>query len=193
MALAGLLNRRGVPLVFGVLWLIFSAQIIWPHFFPGNVITSPLRLFTFFYAGMFLYFYSKFIPLSWGWAIVAMVVLVVAALGGSFVLSRDAGIFYIVAPLPVAYLTLFAAARLPFQKINKKTDISYGIYIYGSIVMQCLTQVGWNALAVSYPVFLATCFLIILPLAFASWHFIEKPALKLKGRGQAGYFRKRSA
>lgn len=77
-------------------------------------------------------------------------------------------------------LMLVAFARLPrLEPLQKFSDVSYGIYIYHWGLLQ-LAFYWWPQLN---PVSL---FLLIAPLsyaiAFASWHVIEKPALKAKKR-----------
>jgi peptidoglycan/LPS O-acetylase OafA/YrhL len=65
----------------------------------------------------------------------------------------------------------------PFTRLTGKTDLSYGIYIYGWPVQQTLVTLfpemgGAGLIALSF---------VIVPLfAFASWHLVEWPALRLK-------------
>lgn len=85
-------------------------------------------------------------------------------------------------PLFGTYL-LFYIAFLPeirLQDFGRKTDLSYGIYLYGWPVQQLLLKYFPNAFS---PL---TLFAAALPLtcacAYASWHLVEKPFLKLKPR-----------
>lgn len=56
-------------------------------------------------------------------------------------------------------------------------DLSYGMYLYAfpvqQLVLYCVPEGN-------YPIL--TCALLTLPLAFLSWHLVEKPALRLKRR-----------
>ena len=80
------------------------------------------------------------------------------------------------------YLVL-RAGLLPMRKLQwfvDRGDPSYGIYIYGAPLQQVLILLGLTA---PLPLFVAS--LIAVPaVGYASWHFVEKPALRLaKGRG----------
>lgn len=56
-----------------------------------------------------------------------------------------------------------------------KTDISYGVYIYHALVLHFFYEMGWRSWWSLIPLFI-TCFTI----AWLSWTYIEKKALKLK-------------
>jgi peptidoglycan/LPS O-acetylase OafA/YrhL len=74
-----------------------------------------------------------------------------------------------------------AAAPAPSNALGslRRTDISYGLYLYGWPVQKLLT---WYFPSLSaWPTFALTL-MIAGTLAFASWHFIEKPALRIKPR-----------
>ena len=81
--------------------------------------------------------------------------------------------------LAVPYIVLaFGLAVTPlFAGIGRRSDISYGVYLWGGPVQQlCISALGW---ALS-PILLAA---ISLPAAYvmgwASWHLIERRALLL--------------
>ncbi len=83
--------------------------------------------------------------------------------------------------VPIAYLIIWLGTELPFHNLAMKTDVSYGIYIYGYPVATILTiwgvnQWGWFA-------YVGLTFVIVVPLAFASWYGVEKRALSLKNIG----------
>jgi peptidoglycan/LPS O-acetylase OafA/YrhL len=78
----------------------------------------------------------------------------------------------------IAYLTLFAAMRLPLRGFDRRLDLSYGLYIYAFPVQQLLALYGVGALGFA-PYFLSAL-AIAGALAAASWFAIEKPSLSLK-------------
>jgi peptidoglycan/LPS O-acetylase OafA/YrhL len=91
--------------------------------------------------------------------------------------------------LVVAY-GVFMLAFLPglgwFRRLG---DYSYGIYLYGWPVQQCVLGLdpnmpAWKDALISCP--------IALGLGIVSWHFFEKPLLSMKDRA-AGLLRWRSA
>lgn len=79
---------------------------------------------------------------------------------------------------PVAYLMIWLGARLRLAGLIKRTDISYGTYIYGYPVATLLAIWGGNRWGVW--VYMALTFAIVIPLALASWHLVERRALALK-------------
>lgn len=74
------------------------------------------------------------------------------------------------------YWLAFKANLGPLQRINARTDISYGTYLYGAPVQLVLMTL--------YPdlrpaVLLALNLPIAMGLGWISWHVIERPALQL--------------
>ncbi len=64
---------------------------------------------------------------------------------------------------------------IPLHGRGDRTDLSYGIYLYGSALQQVLVWAGW---AGGGPlIFFALSLSGTLPLAWLSWTAIEKPAL----------------
>ncbi len=74
-------------------------------------------------------------------------------------------------------LTYFVAFSKWFT-INLKTDISYGVYIYTFPLQQLFFQLSGFTQSVFINLFLSVSCSAIL--AFISWKFIEKPALRYK-------------
>lgn len=86
------------------------------------------------------------------------------------------------AAFPLAYLVLRAGAGLRAPRWRMRNDLSYGVYIYGFPVQQVLALAGgarWGL-----PVYMVLSLAGTLPLAAASWWWVEKPALRLKMRGR---------
>jgi len=80
----------------------------------------------------------------------------------------------------VPYCTLYLAyLKLPFLKwLTVKGDLSYGIYVYGFMIQQAIVYAFKGNLTVR--ALLLYSVPISLIVAFASWHLIEKRALKWK-------------
>ncbi len=147
-----------------------------------SAITSGYRLFTFFYSGVLLHLYRDKIPLNAFLAALAGLGLIVGAVVGTLTFDKPGGVFYATAPAFLAYAVVYAAVRLPFIRLNAESDISYGLYIYGTFVIQVLIALGLSQVT-SYPLFAACCVLATWPLAFLSWHFVERPAMTLRRNG----------
>ncbi|MET8697634.1 acyltransferase [Kitasatospora sp. NPDC004723] len=106
-----------------------------------------------------------------GLAVLCAVVLGLTLWGG--------GVFVFGYPA-FAYLLLWLAIRLPrpFQKIGRKRDYSYGIYIYGFTVEQALAILGYAKYG--KPAYLALAMAGTVALAALSWHLLESPVMKAK-------------
>lgn len=103
--------------------------------------------------------------------------------GVLFVASLFYGGFAVFGVVAGGYFVMFLAARLPasLQWIGAKNDYSYGIYIYGFLVQQCLAAAGvysWG-----YWPYMLIALAITFVLAWLSWHLVEKHALALKSWG----------
>ena len=66
-----------------------------------------------------------------------------------------------------------------YDLIHKVGDLSYGTYIYAFPISQILI-VTCNSNSLSPTMLTILTILIVLPIAYLSWRFIEKPALALK-------------
>ena len=85
--------------------------------------------------------------------------------------------------LPATVVALANAATPGLRAAGRFGDLSYGIYIYAFPVQQTLIwslrdRMPWSAL-------LLLTLAITLAFAFASWHLVEKRALRLKPRRRA--------
>jgi len=93
--------------------------------------------------------------------------------------------FILMFPLCGGYLVIYLALNraLPIIPAARFGDLSYGLYIYGWPVEQTLLYLRpdaswWELFLIAYP---ATAV-----VAFLSWHFVEKRALRLKPAALAG-------
>lgn len=85
----------------------------------------------------------------------------------------------VLAMLPLIYIMIWVGMQPRLQSpLFKKGDYSYGLYLYGFVIQQTLALCLPN-LRSWWFIFPATLVLTLL-FAIASWHLIEKPALKLK-------------
>jgi peptidoglycan/LPS O-acetylase OafA/YrhL len=78
--------------------------------------------------------------------------------------------------LPIVVMA-FGLACHPWLVRMHARDYSYGIYIYAFPVQQTLVSI-WPQMSLF--VYLLSTFVTTVALAALSWHFVEKPALKLK-------------
>ncbi|MEV7778099.1 acyltransferase [Kitasatospora sp. NPDC088351] len=179
--------RRFVPLAMVGLWiLILNDWIDAPGWrgIPGDMgsgVNVPflgsmsihfiVHLGFVFLLGATFQLYRERVPVHDGLALLsALAFAATLCWGGVFVIGYPA----------FAYLLFWLAIRLPrlFQKIGRKRDYSYGIYIYGFTVEQALAMLGYAKHGKL--VFLACALAGTVVLAALSWHLIEAPAMKLK-------------
>jgi peptidoglycan/LPS O-acetylase OafA/YrhL len=133
----------------------------------GETFGSALWLLGFFAAGMCLYQLRGLGArlFAWHWAVLAAIGLA---------LSIPARLLLVAFPLFGSYLVIYLALnrRLPVVRAARFGDLSYGLYIYGWPVEQCViyatgaTAPWWVVFGIAAPVTAA--------LAFLSWHLIEK-------------------
>ncbi|BDZ49954.1 acyltransferase [Frondihabitans sucicola] len=177
--LVSIVPRRFLGRTLIVLGLLGTAatttHVVFDLASDGHFAIRGVRLLTFFFAGAVLHVYQKRVPLHAGLALAAA-----ACLAASMFL----GIFQIVAGIPVAYLLMYLAVRLPLARIGSRNDVSYGLYIYGFPVQQ-LVATALIATPVPLPVYLAVVLVITVPCAWASWLLVERPAMRW-GRGLLG-------
>jgi peptidoglycan/LPS O-acetylase OafA/YrhL len=166
--LATFFQKRRFPiflLLYAVAYALLTTRII------SRVGPEFAQLSLPFVIGMASYFYRERVPLNW-----TLMVVIVAA----FLLSRSFNIlFYETAVIALTYgAFLFGAtSSQTLRKYNRLGDYSYGVYIYGWLVQQILV--------VSLPgigpyAMMAGSLLCTLPLAVASWVFVEERALQFK-------------
>lgn len=137
---------------------------------------AGLMLYVNFMLGSMFFLFRRYIPKHWVLA-VACIILPIAT---SFLFPQATGktlcIFF--APMLV-YVTVYVGMlEIPRIPLYHRGDYSYGIYLYGYPFQQALVTLfpkltsPWLHFAISLP--LATV------IAMGSWHFIEKPILKLR-------------
>jgi peptidoglycan/LPS O-acetylase OafA/YrhL len=124
-----------------------------------------------FLLGVVARLYMHRLPMHGALALVAIGVMAISmALGG-----------WVAFGLPAwGYVLLYLAVALPkrLRGTGRVLDYSYGMYIYAFPVQQLFALVGFTRYGlVAYIVLTIAC---TLPLAMLSWHFIERPALRLK-------------
>jgi len=122
-------------------------------------------------AGVFFYVNKAFVPLNAG-----MLLFVVA---GLFLLHGTV-VWSVVQVFGFAYVVLFIALHpnVKLPNMDKWGDYSYGVYIYACPVQQLVVKyITTNPIEV----FMYST-VIVFPLAILSWKYIEKPALRLKGK-----------
>ncbi|HEX3825589.1 MAG TPA: acyltransferase [Mycobacteriales bacterium] len=124
-----------------------------------------VRLLPFFLAGSVIYLLRDRIPCTWWLAIGSLAAVVFVPNAGPQ--------FVVICALPITYLVLYLGAVVPIA-LGRRNDISYGLYMYGYPVEQVIRYFHPSSQAVFITVSIAAT----VPLATASWFFIERPAMR---------------
>ena len=129
-----------------------------------------LWMLSHFAAGMVMYFLRDRLVFRWYYALAAVALLLVTSQFGGFIT------FF---ALSGGYLTIWAATAAYWPRLDYARhvgDLSYGVYIYG---WPCEQLVMWltGGRAAWWEVTLLSL-AMVLPLAWLSWHLVEKWALR---------------
>ncbi len=172
-----------------VLWLLLGgiyisykylgASVI--PFVPVDFMINFSMLGLFFTTGMIFYLYENKIVLSFKLFVIAFTGLILGILFAEFVITFAIFGSYII--FYIAFQKKFIATW--YDKIG---DLSYGIYIMAFPIQQVLCEcMGsptkvYNTMSMNPYINMLVTLIIIIPLAWCSWNFIEQPCLKLKNK-----------
>jgi peptidoglycan/LPS O-acetylase OafA/YrhL len=105
--------------------------------------------------------------------VLAILLIVISSMEGGLYWALLLGATYL-----VVYLALSASVKM--ELFGGRVDLSYGVYLYGWPVAQLFFYFSGQRLT-SYPLFFLSM-AITLMLAYASWLFVERPALRFVAR-----------
>lgn len=157
--------------LFFVLICLLYAQSSGGSFFIAHEIRHA-HLALLFMLGTFVYVNRKEVPLSF---------MLLGILGVLAYMTSTYPFSLYVKSVFFAYFVLILALhpKLQLPSIDRFGDISYGLYIYAFPVQQTIAYLIPDVRPI--PMFMLAT-VITIPLAILSWRFIEKPALRLKGK-----------
>lgn len=165
VSLAGLLRKgRFAPFAMACMLVGLYASTRWPWFITySNWVDAS----AFFLAGVYLWIYRYEVRLShWG---------AILVIGAAVALHGSSG-FYVAYFAATCYLLFFVAFSAKTTLI-KRNDISYGVYLYGWPVQQCVIST-WPGHGVLFNTLVSGALTIII--ASLSWQFVERPMLRFK-------------
>jgi peptidoglycan/LPS O-acetylase OafA/YrhL len=188
LAVVAVLRRRAVVLVLLALcaatasavlvtgkdFVIAGADPLTIAGLPGAAGWSIAPLFvllSYFIAGMSIQLWLSRIRFDWRLAALAAAV---------FLVSSQMKVLFPVSVVALAYAVAYFGlrARSVGRPLIRFGDASYGIYVWGFVVAQCVV------LAIGPSVSAIAVFVLAMPVTWAigvlSWRLIEKPALRLK-------------
>ena len=130
-----------------------------------------LRLWSFFAAGMLIWFLRARLPQS-----VALAAAASTLVAGALAVNHVA--YLTLAPAPLAYVLLWVGARLPLR-IGSRNDLSYGIYVFAFPLQQYMAVTGVPKVTGQVG-FMIMSVLATVPVACASWFLVERPCMGLR-------------
>jgi peptidoglycan/LPS O-acetylase OafA/YrhL len=170
LGVIGLLGRRWlfpVALALTLTWTVLT-----PCPFDGGTVAERLaRLAAMFAAGALIHRFRDVIPARWSLVVASAAVVLLANLLPDY---RSIG------AIPLAYAVIVSGALIHNKRMNLRTDLSYGTYVYACPIQQVLVMAGLGIL--NPLVFAIISTLATLPFAAMSWFLVERPAMKLKSR-----------
>lgn len=165
-------DRKWFSIAFLAATVVLSALNFTTGLGDYTLLFPPHMLLYYFVLGIFTFHWKHVVPVSFP--------LFVASLIAAYVLVPLHGWAYIAA-FPLSYSLLYVGMlTIPRIPLLQRGDYSYGIYLFGFPIQQMLVSFfpmlrEWWLL---FPVSAA----IAIGFAALSWHFVEKPALRLKRR-----------
>jgi peptidoglycan/LPS O-acetylase OafA/YrhL len=178
---AGILRRRAV--IFSIFWILYLPLIVYfVHPFPTWSNTTPLKL-------VLNFAFSPFGPcvmLAFASGVAAHAVIggklpweprhfVLACL--VFAVALTYGGANLVWPFALPYILLSLARRLPFWRLDRFGDVSYGVYLYASLILHCFVLFGIQHLG--YWIYAGSTMVLSLLCGTASWFLLEKHLIRI--------------
>ena len=171
LAVLGLTRRRWflLALTVGAWFLLLLCTLDLVDI--GGYRLGGLRFGLMFLTGTCLYAFAHRVPVR-GW-LAGLSVVTIA--GGGFLPD-----YRLIAAPALAYLVFWIGGRLRHPRWNLRTDLSFGLFLFGFPVQQLLLTLGWDS---PHPLpFFVVSVLATLPLACVSWYAVERPAMNWKRR-----------
>lgn len=165
--------------------LAIAIYLVWNSFFGTSApviifgafeLLPTLRFGLIFLVGTALWTYKDIIPFKGGIAATCFAVLLLGSRFG----QQHLALF-----IALPYLLFYIAYRRPILQdtMRKLGDLSYGTYLFAFPIQQSLVSLTNKSINVW--VLAITAATISLGLAWLSWRYIEKPAIKIKNRFKA--------
>lgn len=149
---------------------VFNVSAAQVGIIRGTTITDFFRMAAYFAAGSLLWSLRDRIRINRWW---------VTGSGCALVVFAGFGVVDLFGALPLAYLVLAFGAWCPVLR-GVRRDLSYGVYVYAWPVQQGLALTGAQRFG---PVlFIVAAVTLVVPLAWLSWTYVERPALRMVPR-----------
>jgi peptidoglycan/LPS O-acetylase OafA/YrhL len=133
-------------------------------------IADTFKLFIYFEAGMLMYLFKDLLRINRKVLVLLTFLLILSFLKFETI--------YLQLLLPLVIIPFAFDRGANFSYVGNYGDFSYGVYLYGYIVQQCLVSLRLPFLNPYILFFISIT--ITLIISYFSWHFIEKKILRFK-------------
>lgn len=152
------------------------AIILDNYFFNGGRV-----LYVYFMAGCVFYLYRYEIPYSPTLFLICIFLFLFTTFQKFIVPSEQMLMIRIIAlPMLLYIMAFIGVSDVPHLPLFHRGDYSYGIYLYGYPVQQGVIAATMPFMTISALPHFFISLLIVVPIAMASWHWIEKPILRTR-------------
>ena len=175
-------SKSSYCILSGVVLFICILQILHLHFFPqwryviyGTDIAQALNLIPYYLIGMFysLPFVKKYLNLQ----VAAAIFMLYSCFSPGYMINEI--LMFVV--LPYFVFSFALADNACFTKCFVKTEISYGLYLYGFFIQQLVVWLLLKNNITCIPAVLVFIISVVLTIVCAvlSYRLVEEPAAKL--------------
>ena len=180
------LHCYGAVLLIGIGTLVIRHRWIWAVvaavllFFYFKLIVNGGSLYQLGYQELYLAFATGMVIASLGYCAAAYLILCAGAVAAFFQLTSnlDSHTWYASLQMTLAMLIVFLGRSKAFTRLTFRSgDYSYGLYVYAFPIQQLVIALLGKSATPLFVCLLTLAF--VLPVAVASWHILEKQALKV--------------
>lgn len=175
LAWAGVVRARFIVLlVASMLYLHLHDTFMRDAHFLGVSQLFLNELGCLFFSGVLLALLKDKLPLHWGVTLAAVIFIIMAFLLGRGDWHYPAFVYLLLWP----YSLISAGLLLRRFHFLNRFDVSYGVYIYGFVVQQCMV---FLLPGLTDPVlFMLLSIVVSFCVGLLSWTLVERPFLRLK-------------
>ncbi len=173
LMILGIATRPRIVLGLLIIGVVLETATLFRHTIPAGVaLQSGASLVLCFLCGQVFYLWRDRIPVRPSLFVLSIILYIAV----SFWFAHLAFILGVVSA--TYFVTYLGTVRLPRIPVLMSGDYSYGIYLYSFVLQQAIMtlapayRVWWINLAIGWP--------LSVGIAALSWHFVEKPSLRLR-------------
>lgn len=174
LAFISLASKRHFAIIFKLLIICLCIYCYFRYaqsYYGEHINLEKYRLYFFFFFGACFGLFVEHIKFDMRWGLAFFILAI-------FCLPHKGFLFFVYTIfLPYIILTIAYVPSGLIREFNKIGDYSYGIYIYGFFIQQCIVSVMHP---INPDILFLYSFFFTMVISILSWHLIESPVLNLK-------------